>query len=99
MAGFRFNTYNITAARSPYLITAAMNIRVVSFKMSSDTNDAATMTGNLTIKNASGTDQASEALAIGAGEGDTIISGSPAQPIDGISFTVTQGTLRLQLGQ
>lgn len=99
MAGLRVNTFNVTSVNSPYLVEASMNIQRLSYKMSNGASDAGTFTGNATIKNAAGTDQASQAVALGPGEGDTFISGSPEQPIDGLSFSVTTGTLRFIIAQ
>lgn len=94
-SGFQGNTFNVQPADGDYRIVAAMNIRFVSWKMSGATDDAATLTGNRTIKNADGVDQPSEAIAIVAGEEGTILPQSPSQPVDGWTFNVTQGTLKL----
>ncbi len=98
MAGFRFCTRSVSAGDS-FRIVASMNIQVVTYNMSSGTSDAGTVEGNLTIKDSTGADIASEQIPLGPGDGDTIISGSPLQPIDGVTFTVTTGTLYLKMGQ
>lgn len=97
--GTKFNTFNITSSNSPYRIVAGMNVLTCTFKMSNATGDAGTFQGALVLNNANNAAQPSEAIAIGAGEAGILQSPGASQSLDGITFNVTQGTLRLILAQ
>lgn len=74
-----------------------MNVLTLSFKMSSNTNDAGTFTGDSTLVAADGTQYASQALALGSGEGQSYVASSPANPITG-TLSCSQGTLKVIFG-
>ena len=98
-SGSKFNTFNVTPAKSPYRIIGGMNVLTCTFKMSNASGDAATIEGSAELNNASGSAQPSEPIDIEAGEAGIIQGAGAPSPIDGITINVTQGSLRLIMAQ
>lgn len=92
------NTHKITTGQT-FRIVASMNIFAMSYRMSTTTGDAGTVNGNVTIKDENGIDVPSTPNTIDAGEVGVFVSQASQQPLNGYTFTCTQGTLKFYLTQ